>query len=451
MARTTARRALLKSATGALFLAPLLRARRLAAQQATPKRLILLFTPNSAPATFFPTGAGRSFTLQAPMAALRGLEKKLLFMRRIDHSHSVANHHESGPAVMFTGARTDGTQKGDLMMPYGSSIDHLIADQIHGGTLRKTFHIGLNNRTDSTRGYISYRLSGSKAQPVPTEKDPAKIFAQLFAGTTVSPLPPPSPSVDSVLASRLDAEVLKIHVAELRAIERHLGAEEKVKLDQHLTSLKAIERDVLAAQAQTPTQDGPPATPGRCSAVSTSGPIDDGGMNDEAKVINTSKLYADLITAAFACDRTRVVSLMLGYSGIHQEGFKGHSQSWHDNVAHRATTNPLFQDYLAFFADRVAYLAKALDAVKEGDGTMLDHTLIVWSVETGINHSHSPKDVPYLLIGGRALGIDTGQFLTFPATRPHPELLTAICNAYGLPIKGIGNLPTCGPMPGVLV
>src|SRR5678809_189181 len=71
------------------------------------------------------------------------------------------------------------------------------------------------------------------------------------------------------------------------------------------------------------------------------------------------------------------------------------------------TTRQAFIQFDRFWAGHVAYLAKRLSTIKEGNGTMLDNTLMVWGVESGTNHNHSPRDMQYLLIGGRNLGIKT--------------------------------------------
>ena len=113
------------------------------------------------------------------------------------------------------------------------------------------------------------------------------------------------------------------------------------------------------------------------------------------------------------------------------------------------TTRQAFIQFDHFWAGHVAYLAKRLAAIKEGSGTMLDNTLMVWGVESGTNHNHSPRDMQYLLIGGRNLGIKTGQFLKV-GTQSSNKLLTSIMNAFGYAATGIGIEPNVGPLAGVL-
>ena len=97
----------------------------------------------------------------------------------------------------------------------------------------------------------------------------------------------------------------------------------------------------------------------------------------------------------------------------------------------------------------MAYVARALAAIPEGNGSMLDRTLIVWGTDVGTDHGHGPADIPYLLIGGRGLGVRTGRYLRLPASTDAQRLHTAVLHALGIPAEGFGERPTCGPLPGV--
>jgi len=154
----------------------------------------------------------------------------------------------------------------------------------------------------------------------------------------------------------------------------------------------------------------------------------------------------------------------MSFSGGHHEGLLGMTQSWHDNVAHisrtndsiavgsaSVTTRQAFIQFDRFWAGHVAYLARRLSTIKEGNGTMLDNTLMVWGVESGTNHNHSPRDMQYLLIGGRNLGIKTGQYLKLPSTQSSNKLLTSIMNAFGIQDQTFGDGSATGPLPELMV
>jgi hypothetical protein len=145
-------------------------------------------------------------------------------------------------------------------------------------------------------------------------------------------------------------------------------------------------------------------------------------------------------------------------------GLRGsqNNNSWHDNVAHISRTNDsipfnggdgttreAFIFFDRFFSQFVAYFAKQLAAIPEGDGSMLDNTLIYWGVESGTNHSHNPNDMQYLLIGGHNIGFQSGQYLESGTKSAH-QLHTAVLNAFGHDVNGFGIEPNCGPLSGIV-
>ena len=185
---------------------------------------------------------------------------------------------------------------------------------------------------------------------------------------------------------------------------------------------------------------------------------------DATVTTKQAQCMADMIVNAFTCDRTRICDFGMSFSGGHHEGLLGYASSWHDNVAHisktndaitvsgaSVTTRQAFIQFDRFWAGQVAYLAKRLSMIKEGSGTMLDNTLMVWGVESGTNHNHSPRDMQYLLIGGRNLGVKTGQYLKLASKQSSNKLLTSIMHAFGYTAAtGLGFEPTVGPLAGVL-
>ena len=80
---------------------------------------------------------------------------------------------------------------------------------------------------------------------------------------------------------------------------------------------------------------------------------------------------------------------------------------------------------------------------------MLDNTLIYWGVESGTNHSHDPIDMQYLLIGGRNIGFQSGQYLELGTNSAH-QLHTTVLNAFGHEVNGFGIEPNCGLLSGIV-
>lgn len=459
------RRDILKTVAGAVFLAPLLRHRELMAQTVVPKRLVLVFTPDSHPPEWWPTGSGSTFQLQEPLADFRGLEGHMLFLRRLDHAWTFDNHHEAGMAQLFTGARfIDNSSR----HANGPSLDQILLknSDLRGGTPIASIHLCVADRGGADKRHIiSYSGPG---QPMTHTADPARAFSTIFSGVSFDGAAPATPSTpttkpDAVAAAKrkADQRILQINTSELKTIQRFLGQAEREKLELHVESLYELQQRIAGMGDDGPGGGAPAPVGGVCERPDTSGY--NSSTNNATTITRWAQIQADIIVNAFTCDRTRVADYHFSFSGGHHEGLLGFKQSWHDVVAHVSrtddsvsvggesmTTRRAFIKFDRFWASHVAYLAKRLASIREGDGTMLDNTIILWGVESGTNHNHSPRDMQYLVIGGKNLGVNVGQYINNTKAQSSNKLLTSVMNAFGYPATGIGIEPDCGPLPGFL-
>jgi|GEM_PF-2010556 len=457
------RRDLLRTAAGAVFLAPLLRLREVNAQSVVPKRLVLMFSPDSHTPEWWPSGSGASFQLQEPLADFKGLEKQLLFLRRLDHAWTFDNHHEAGMAQLFTGARffDEATHQAN-----GPSIDQILLKEtgIRAGTPIASVHLCAADRgLADKRHIISYSGPG---QPMVHTPDPAKAFSQIFSGVTfgATPAPPPDPAMPDPVAEakrQIERRIQQVNTAELKSIQRFLGQAEREKLERHVEALFELEQRITDMPAGGGGGSGAPAA-ASCEKTSTTGFSN--SLNNATSITRWAQIQADILVSAFACDRTRVADYSFSFSGGHHEGLLGFSQSWHDIVAHVSktddsvtvdgtamSTRQAFVKFDRFWAGHMAYLAKRLASIQEGNGSMLDNTIMIWGVESGTNHNHSPRDMQYLVIGGKNLGVNVGNYINNTAAQSANKLLTSVMNAFGHPATGIGIEPTCGPLSGFSV
>ncbi len=455
------RRALLGSALGGVFLAPFLRQRELEAQNLNPKRIILAFTPDSHPPEWWPEAGAdpTSFVLQEPLLDFEEIREHLLFPRRLDHSWTYDNHHEAGMAQLFTGERFS-----DEASHYsnGPSVDQVLLDntEIRGGTPVRSLHLmSAGAGSSDKRHVVSYT---GPAQPIAAIADPQAAYDNAFDGIDFGNAEAPMGAMgDGVLEARrrIDNHITEVNVSELRRIQNFLGSKERIKLEAHAEALFELQTrlasmDMSAANASA-----------SCSPLDVPRVTRDDRNGDA--IVPWAQAQADVLVSALVCDRTRVGSYQFGFSGAHHNGMFGlrgaqNNNSWHDNVAHisrtndsipfndgEGTTREAFIFFDRFFAQFVAYFAKQLAAIPEGDGSMLDNTLIYWGVESGTNHSHSPVDMQYLLIGGRNIGFQSGQYLEFDTKSAH-QLHTAVLNGFGHDVGGFGIEPNCGALSGIL-
>jgi hypothetical protein len=448
-----ARRGLLKSGLGGLLLAPFIRERELFAQNSLPKRLIQVFTPDSNPPEWWPSGSGRDFTLNEPLQDFVGLEDQLLIPRRLDHSWTFDNHHIAGIVQLFTGGRFDGQEN---RFADGPSVDQYLLQNtdLRGGTPRGSIHLAVDDGRTDHRHVICYAGSG---EPLGAEVDPSRAFNNIFSGISFDGTAMPTPIQPTGPSAAVQDAILQANVEEIRYLQRYLGQEEKERLERHIDHLAEL-RTRVATEAQG---GGILELTAACQEPDISG--FGNSLRDEATITRWAQINADMIVSAFACDVSRVASYQFSFSGGHHEGLLGFGKSWHDDIAHVSqtgdsvtisgetmTTRAAFNHFSRFWHSHVAYLAKRLQSIPEGDGTMLDNTLIYCGVESGTNHSHDPNDMQYLLIGGGNLGIQTGQYLEATGTSAH-RLHVAVLNAFGADVNVFGSADDgSGPLTGIL-
>jgi len=450
--RSIHRRGLLKTGLGALLLAPFLRQRQLFAAGELPRRLILAFTPDSHPPEWWPTGTGADFTLNEPLADFAGLEDQLLIPRRLDHTWTFDNHHIAGIVQLFTGARFDGSEN---RYADGASLDQYLLQntELRGNTPRASIHLAVDDGRSDHRHVICY---SGKGQPIAAEVNPSRAFNSIFSGIDFGGGAPPAPALEPAFSPQLEQAILGANAEDIRYLNRYLGQEERARLELHLDALSE-----LSARIKNGEQTPGPAVGAACLEPDISGFKN--SLNNAESMERWAQINADMIVSAFACDVTRVASYQFSFSGGHHEGLLGFGRSWHDEVAHVSqtddsvtvgteamSTRAAFNRFSRFWNGHIAYLAKQLQSIPEGDGTMLDNTLIYCGVESGTNHSHNPNDMQYLLIGGRNLGFQTGQMLDVGQTSAH-RLHVSVLNAFGADVQQFGSADDgSGPLTGVL-
>jgi len=209
---------------------------------------------------------------------------------------------------------------------------------------------------------------------------------------------------------------------DLRRAERLISQEDRRLLDEHLQSVRQLELDIAAANAQSELVHPEPEIDPTIELV-----------NDNAPLI--SRMQIDLLVNALANDMARVASLQYMRSvGEARMRWLGVEEG-HHSLSHEPDNNEAAYEKLkrinSWFAGELAYLAGRLAATPEpdGNGSMLDHTQIVWVNELGKGNSHTLSDIPFLLIGGGA-GFKTNRALDLGGV-PHNRLWLALAQAMG--------------------
>lgn len=453
---------------------------------AAPKRILTVFSPMGyLENSFWPSGAAANFTLGETMSALNPWKSKLLYLDGLMmygpqwyFPNNDDNEHANGGNMVFTGSKKTGYSA-------GPSIEQAVADHQYGQvkTQYRALALGVNAGSPNPHTGVFY----SKAQtPVTAQNSAQATFDMLFknfSGPTLPPgmmatsgAPTATPPVDTSAADRArkqDLSVLNSVKGDLSRVRRLAGKDDRDKVDAHLDGISSLENRLkLISGTPMPTKPGSPTSNTPPVAAGSAG---EGCAKPALAAADSieSRTHAqmDLITAAFACDLTRSASLQLGgcdggmddaVPGVNQHGT---THAIGDNKG-QPTDIDNHKKYDRWYAARWAYLIGRLDSIKEGNGTLLDNTLIVFGSDTTTlqvqelgPHNHSR--FPMWMAGGGNFAFKTGQYIKLPtpATLPgnpaatakfvvHQRLLTSICQAFGMGVESFGTLdPGKGPVP----
>lgn len=260
------------------------------------------------------------------------------------------------------------------------------------------------------------------------ELDPQVAFERLF-GAGGSP-------AEREARREQDSSILDAVTAKLARFKKDLGPRDRSKLDEYETDIRELERRLAIAKKATGT-------------VSTDGVVIPAGVPESFD--EHVKLHFDLQRLAFQADITRVSTVLYARdltsrsypeSGVH-DGFHGisHHGENPEAIARYAKLNQYHIKCLAYFVEK-------LKNTPDGDGTLLDHSLILYGTNMGNSNQHLHYDVPHLLLGGASGRLKGNRHLAFPSkTVPTGNLLVSILDLFGVHEEQIGD--STGRLPGL--
>jgi len=319
------------------------------------------------------------------------------------------------------------------------TIDQVIAEKIGQDSLLPSLQLAVEDPNSSSaicgEGYscaYTNSISWPKAtSPLPMELNPQVVFERVFgSGAT--------PQVRSARANQ-SKSILDSVLGELTGLSKNLGQGDRRTVDQYTTEVRAIERRIqLAANASSTVPSVPEPT----------------GIPELFD--DHIKLHLDLARLAFQADITRVATLLgardltgrsypFPKNQLFPEG--GVSVSYHGGSHHQDNPNNIFNyaKLNRYHVSTMAYFAKKLKDTPDGDGTLLDHSLILYGTNMGNSNQHQHYDVPHILVGGANGRLKGGRFLQYERkTVTTGNLLLSILHMYGIDQESQGD--STGPL-----
>jgi hypothetical protein len=407
-----------------------------------------------------PKDPGETLVLGPIHAALEAHKSKLLLLSGVDNAAGVlqspylGDHRWANSTIMTSAKATESTDAAgnQIVLAQGPSLDQVLAQRL---SAQNALPFPSVNVMVDGHQYGTPFFSGP-ARPVNSETNPGKAFDTYLGGVGSG-----TPNPELVRRQAMGVSVLDGVMDGYKALQPKLSSQDRQVVDAHLTQLSELERRIKTLQTVT------------CTPIT----VDHGVQDADAE--HVGPIMVDIILAAMRCGLTQVATLELadiithwlptpfgdvafdiGHSLHHVAsdcGAKGtqfaKQQQWLDEmVANRGWCIGLFQRLLA-----------GLDSVPEGNGTMLDNTLMLYTSEFSNGSFHSENNMPLLLAGSAGGAFRTGRHLNFnTATDPLAyqsktgthNLFTSILNAFGFPDAHFGvddpGLGFKGPMPGLV-
>jgi hypothetical protein len=343
-----------------------------------PKRFGLYFWGNgNRPERWVPqrTGTGDDWALSDELAPLARHKELLCVPTGLSIRIPNRVPHGSGVGGILAGAPLANEATDSIQ---GPTIDQLVA----AGIGRETIYPSLQTAGTNFSG-LSY--SGPNAKH-PADYDPHAVYRRLFGDTFVEP------GGEAIVDPRLGLRrsVLDAVKGDLQSLQGRLGAEDRSRLDQHLTGVRELETRLARLQEDPPNLEA-------CSRAAEPLPA----YPDEAgrpQLAARTKAMADLIAMSLACDQTRVFSHYLS-EPVADVLFPGATAGHHSLTHDEPGDQPQVHEIATFCVERFADLLDSLRAIPEGGGTLLDSCLVMGCTEVSLGRTHSLDDMPVVLAG----------------------------------------------------
>ena len=383
-----------------------------------PQRFAALFAGNGFHSKeWWARGSGKTMELGKVLEPMAPLKEKLLFIRGLYNDEALkGNIHSSQTGNLLSGAPLASGGK----IESGTSIDQVLAQRLGRGTRIPSLVLGCERSISSVHKnysmlYSSHISWSSPTTPTPLETYPALAFDRLFR--------------DDV--SRGDKSVLDLVLDQASGLSRRVSSWDRRKLDEYLTSVREVEQRLDRAGQERQLEGWRPTL----EEPNMERPPD--GMPQDIE--RHMRLMSDILVLAFQTDTTRVCTLKLNndHSSLRFPHL-GVDYMIHHLLSHKDT-----QDWLKvnqFFVSQLAYIARRLDQIQEGERTLLDNSTILFcsSMLTG---SHDATQLPVVILGRGGGRLETGRVLDYleSPNRKMCSLYLSLMDKMGVHLEHFGD------------
>ena len=397
------------------------------AASASPTRLGFIYVPNGVNLKHWhPTGSGANYQLSDTLKPLSGLKDQFSVIRHLDHDKAWANgdgagDHARANATFLTGCQARKTAGADIHL--GVSVDQLAAQQIGHMTRVPSLELSTDPSRNSGHcdsGYscaYQYNLSWlDENTPAPAERDPRLVFEKLFGSGDVE---------QDARRRSYQKSILDFVNEDAKRLQKRLGATDRNKIEEYLTAVRDIEKRIEQAEEfriEVPEGQRP------------------NGIPETYK--EHIRIQFELMALAFETDATRISTFMLAHDGSNRAFPEIGVQNGHHELSHHRRKEENLEQIAKidlFYIEQLAAFLERLKNTKEGDGNLLDHSMIVYGSGIGDGDKHSHNDLPVILAGGGNGQLNPGRLIEAKEGTPMTNLYLSLLDRMGVGAERIGD------------
>ncbi|MBZ5579195.1 MAG: DUF1552 domain-containing protein [Acidobacteriia bacterium] len=389
---------------------------------ANPIRTGFIYVPHGADmGSWTPRVEGEKLTLSPTLQALAPYQKQLTVITNLKRAGTVQEMHAAAASGWLSGAIPKATEGEDYEV--GTTIDQVLARKIGNTTPLPSLEFATEDFTGYVGGctpgysctYMNTISWSSPTTPLPMEINPRTAFERLFGDG--------GNQTQRLRQLQADRSILDSIVGEARSLQGELGQADRTRVGDYLDNVREIERRIGQAETQRS---------GEIDLIEK--PL---GIPDSFE--EHAALMFELLAMVYQADLTRVFTFMMSRESSQrtfpeiQVADPWHVVSHHGNqpekVARAAKINALCVGMLAKFVEK-------LRTTPDGDGSLLDHTLLFYGSGMGNSNSHATDPLPMLALGG---GVGGNRHLVLPEKTEIGNLWLGLAHRYGEPLDRFGK------------
>ena len=385
---------------------------------AVPLRIGYIYLPTGRRMDrWLPQTVGKDYAMPPTLEPLAHLRDQFSVLTGLDVVNGKGTH--ARPAAAYLTGQSPSKKDNSV----GISVDQVIARQIGHETQLASMELGVDppewafNRVDGLAGYYTSTVSWrTPSTPLPRQINPRKVFERLFGDTD---------SLDPEAMRRrieMQTSVLDEVGGRVNRLLQDVGPNDRHKLDEYLDSVREIERSIEVAEAKTADDEN-------FAGMGMERPI---GI--PALYADHTKLMMDMMVLAYQTDMTRVITFMLGHEGSNRNYLELGAKDGHHSLSHhkgKRESIALLEKIEMLQSNLLAHLFTKMASLDDGDGSLLDNSIIVTGGAHSDSNMHLSTNVP-TLVAGRGQGkLETGRHIAFE-NKPVSNLHLSIMDIAGI-------------------